>query len=369
MSDDDALIHTETVSWGFRTTSPIVLDETSRTRTVFMGEIHDGKLRSHMVRQRKGEGGEWLDINEVNFNQIPPDAGVKIELNTAATERLFDRLVQLRRIADSELPPSGSKDFVVAPAEEVVRVVGRERAQAIRILLALPLTQEDWEALIESAPDIAISLAEAQLLHQRKATIDEFESSLREHSDDEAFWQEFFKKNPWMLEAAFSAAVVLLADDIYIGGKRAGSRHGLGGSVADFLFSDESTKSFAVVEIKTPSTRLIGARYRGSPNEANEIFSPSSELSGAVVQVGNQIASAVADFDHVLRESYPTNLDRVHPKGVLIVGQKDGLGPRELASLNLFRHKLFSLTVIAYDELLRRLRIMYDLEIPTAPEQ
>lgn len=87
-----------------------------------------------------------------------------------------------------------------------------------------------------------------------------------------------------------------------------------------------------------------------------------------MVQVGNQIALAVADFDRVLRESYPDNLDRIHPKGVLIVGQKDALAPRELASFNLFRHKLFSLTVIAYDELLRRLSIMYDLETPTPTE-
>lgn len=368
MSDDDALIHTETVSWGFSTTSPITLDETSRTRTSFQGDIHDGRIRGRIIRQRKGADGEWLDANEVNFNQVPPDSGVRIELNTAATERLFDRLVQLRSIADEGLPRSGARDFVVAPAEEVVHVAGGDRAEAIRSLLAAPLTREDWETLVEAAPDIAISLAEAQLLHRRKAAIDEFESALSEHPDDEAFWQEFFARHPWMLEAAFSAAVVLLADDIYIGGKRAASRHGLGGAVADFLFADESTKSFAVVEIKTPSTPLIGPQYRGRRDEANEVFSPSSHLSGAVVQVGNQIALAVADFDRVLRESYPSNLDRIHPKGVLIVGQKDALTPRELASFNLFRHKLFSLTVIAYDELLRRLRIMYDLETPTATD-
>jgi len=110
------------------------------------------------------------------------------------------------------------------------------------------------------------------------------------------------------------------------------------------------------------SSRLVGAHYRGTVGESNEVFSPHNELSGAVVQVRNQISSAVADFDHVIRNSYPDGVDRVHPKGVLIVGIKSGLGERELASFNHFRHGLFSLTVITFDELHRRLEIMYDLQ-------
>ena len=115
------------------------------------------------------------------------------------------------------------------------------------------------------------------------------------------------------------------------------------------------------MEIKTPAAKLVGARYRGVADEGNEVFSPNHELSGAVVQVRNQIAVADADFDRVIRESCPESVDRVHPKGVLIIGTKSDLDDRQLASFNHFRHGLFSLTVITFDELHRRLKFMYEL--------
>ena len=65
----------------------------------------------------------------------------------------------------------------------ISRTFGRERAEAIRSFLAAPFTQDEWGALIESAPDIAVSSAGAQLLCRRKEAVDEFESFLREHSD------------------------------------------------------------------------------------------------------------------------------------------------------------------------------------------
>ena len=67
------------------------------------------------------------------------------------------------------------------------------------------------------------------------------------------------------------------------------------------MFSDESTKSFALVEIKKPSTSLVGGQYRGRNEVAditfeNQIYSMSSDLSGSIVQVRNQIAVAVDEF-------------------------------------------------------------------------
>jgi len=253
MSVDDSHIHTDSVSWNFRVTDPLVLHATPRTRTVFIGEIHEGGSRGYICRQKIGDGGAWLDVNDVNFNQIAPNSGVKIELNTEATQKLLERLQQLRAMTETDLPPSGSHDYVVAHADEVLVLSGDERATAIRNLLEVPLTTEEWQKLAELAPSIAIDLAEARLLHARKTDIASLESGLVEYATDESHWQEFFKQRPWMLEAAFSAAVVFLDEDIYIGGKRAAGRHGIGGVVADFLFADESTKSFAVVEIKTPS--------------------------------------------------------------------------------------------------------------------
>jgi hypothetical protein len=159
--------------------------------------------------------------------------------------------------------------------------------------------------------------------------------------------------------------VFLLGEDIYVGGKIARGRQGLGGVATDFLFADDSTQSFSVVEIKTPAGKLTGPRYRGEGEElSNDTYSMHTELSGAVVQVRNQIAVAVDQFEAVLGKSFQELSNRVHPKGVLIIGIKTGLSKRRLDSLNLFRHSQYNLTIITYDELLTRLQLLF---VTTSP--
>lgn len=80
---------------------------------------------------------------------------------------------------------------------------------------------------------------------------------------------------------------------------------------------------------------------------------------GGVVQVRNQIAVAVDNFTETLGASF-AELNRVHPKGVLIAGMLSELNERERDSFNFFRQGLFSMTVITYDEVLHRLKLLFD---------
>ena len=154
--------------------------------------------------------------------------------------------------------------------------------------------------------------------------------------------------------------VFKLGDETYLGGKGAMGPQGKGGVATDFLFSDESTKSFAVVELKTPNTPLLGPAYRGTrvPGSDQEVYSASSDLSGAIIQTRNQIAVALDDFDVVLGRTFD-DMRRVHASGVLIAGLAENLGERQLASFNLLRRGLHDLTVITFDELLQRLEYLF----------
>ena len=84
-----------------------------------------------------------------------------------------------------------------------------------------------------------------------------------------------------------------------------------------------------------------------------------SELTGAVVQTRNQIAVAIEDFQMLQRGGSYDNINRVHPKGVLVTGMVAALNQREKDSFNHFRQGLQSLTVITFDELLHRLKLLY----------
>jgi hypothetical protein len=211
--------------------------------------------------------------------------------------------------------------------------------------------------------DLASRLAAAKIQFDRREVIKEFEAALATHEDNERYWQEFFERHPWILQSAFSVAVFMLSGDTYLGGKMPVGRQGKGGVATDFLFADDTTKSFAVVEIKTPAAHLVGPRYRGEDDAGydNEVYAMHAELSGGIVQTRNQITVAIENFQAVLGEHYRDKINRVHPMGVLVIGSTSTLSKRQKDSFNQFRHTLHSLTVITFDELLNRLKLLLDV--------
>jgi hypothetical protein len=68
---------------------------------------------------------------------------------------------------------------------------------------------------------------------------------------------------------------------------------------------------------------------------------------------------AIEEFQAVLGPGFKNKINRVHPNGVLLIGSTTGLSQRQKDSFNHFRQGLFSLTIIIFDELLKRLKLMY----------
>jgi hypothetical protein len=371
-------IETHYVKGGFATVPDLVLVETKTTRTVFRPAVHGGGVRGQVIRQKVGKDGKWADINEVDFRSIPADSGVSVDLDTAGTKLLYDNLTNLYKVQDNGIE-FGDQKYVVAKEGEVLIVDDASKKKAIQEILDQGYSEEFWEALAQKNPDLATRLAVAQVQVDRQQIIKQFETAMTEHADEESFWQSFFEANPWILETAFSASVFMLGGETYLGGKQPIGRQGVGGVATDYLFGDESTKSFAVVDIKKPKAGLVGPCYRGEAGSGldNETYSMHNELSGGIVQVRNQMTVAIEHFQSVLGVGYKDKINRVHPRGVLITGCLKDLSQREKDSLNQFRHGLYSLTVITFDELLNRLKKLYGLEYentdtsasqPTEPE-
>jgi Domain of unknown function (DUF4263) len=368
-------ITTHSVTRGFVAAEDIVLNTTPRTRLVFRANIHSGGVRGNIIRQKVGRDGNWKDANEVNFNVVPADCGVSIELNTEATARLYDKLAQLYQLKEQGIE-AGEQRYVVAKKDEVLIIDDQNKTQVIQTLLDQGDSQEFWQALGESNPDLASRLAAAKIQFDRQSAIREFEAALATCETDEGYWQKFFERHPWILQSAFSVAVFMLSGETYLGGKMPIGRQGKGGVATDFLFADDTTKSFAVVEIKTPGTHLVGSRYRGEDDAGydNEVYSMHAELSGGVVQTRNQITVAIENFQTVLGDYYSEKINRIHPMGVLIIGSASTLSQRQKDSFNQFRYALHSLTVITFDELLNRLKLLFDVredevdEIPLPDE-
>jgi hypothetical protein len=162
-------------------------------------------------------------------------------------------------------------------------------------------------------------------------------------NSDEGFWQIKLSENAYAISQIFSVPVTLIQGRAYVGGM---SLDGKNARFLDFLFSGGSANDAILIEIKTPTTRLLGAKYR------KNVYSPSSALGGAVVQVN--------DYCHSLRENIfltkKNAINTFNPRRVVIIGnyERQLTDANRKASFELFRSSLAGVDIITFDEFFRK---------------
>ena len=88
-------------------------------------------------------------------------------------------------------------------------------------------------------------------------------------NSDEDFWQRTLSDNSFVLSQMFANPVIIIKGKAYVGGK---SITNTGGSIVDFLAKNDITNDAVLIEIKTPTTKLLGNKYRDG------VYPISSEL-------------------------------------------------------------------------------------------
>ncbi len=160
-------------------------------------------------------------------------------------------------------------------------------------------------------------------------------------------WQEFFSKNQFILTLAFGYPVIKVQDQASVGGR---ILPGSGEKIADFLVKNSLTNNAAIFEIKTPRAKILNSnQYRGG------IYTPSSELSGAINQVLDQkyqfqthIASITHNSKHYDMKSYSVHC-------CLIIGTMPS-DEDQKKSFELFRGNSKDVEIVTFDELLEKLK-------------
>jgi hypothetical protein len=133
---------------------------------------------------------------------------------------------------------------------------------------------------------------------------------------DEEFWQIQFQSHSFAFSQLFSVPVTLIEGKAYVGGQtidRSDARF------VDFLFSGGSASEAILIEIKTPVTPLMQKQpYRGN------VYTPSRELTGSVVQVADYRRSLYRDLDRLTQDTN-YKLAAFNPKAVVIIGNSSDL--------------------------------------------
>lgn len=167
----------------------------------------------------------------------------------------------------------------------------------------------------------------------------------------EAHWQKQFTLNPFILDMAFGAPMVMIQGQAHVGGKLL---DGSGEKIADFLMTNRMTDSAALVEIKTPQTKLLGNReYRGG------IYGPYSDLTATVTQNLDQIAKFSEDIHAIRSKNERNDLRSYGIKGVIVAGMMPE-APKN-RSFELYRSSLHGVSILTFDELLEKLKSLRQL--------
>ncbi len=169
---------------------------------------------------------------------------------------------------------------------------------------------------------------------------------------DEGFWQITLKENAYAIGQVFAVPVVFVKDAAYIGGMNINKENA---KLVDYLFSMESSREAALVEIKTPVTKLLGRKYRNT-------YPVSPELAGAVAQALDYRETLVKNIG-TLGQGSGQSLDAFVPRCVVIAGngfKELDTAPKRRA-FERYRANLKDVEVVTYDELFRKLEVLANL--------
>jgi hypothetical protein len=281
-----------------------------------------------------------------NIDSITRKAqSISLSLKKDTTSELFFHLVnksiprQDQKMVGAELGKRLGKSTRLYPGG----ATKKEMKEAMFVI------RNNTKEIINEHPEDLVKLKNDIELVTLEELIAKFRTMLKNHLKED-HWQKLFDHNPFILNMAFGVPVIKVQEQATLGGiKLSGS----GAKIADYLVKNSISNNAAIIEIKTPATKLIDSRqYRGG------IFPPSKELAGAVNQVLDQISHFQKNIDALKIASKEYELQSHSVQGILIAGTSL-MNDKEQKSFDLFRYNSKSVQIITFDELLKKLSDLY----------
>lgn len=329
-------------------------------------------VRGRLIYEKKGKNDPLFPSEKakpISKKDIHKGDTLEIELKSGEIRKLYEGLAKMYKLAgDLGGIPSGAATYVeVDSTAHSLLTLLRDNPSAARMLadrdtfdlvkeLVRLLTQgTSHEQLSEILGNLKKDNLTALSTGLNLEILKRASSEIRDNFDNtsEEYWQtEILEKYPWIISQLFSTPCTLFRSKAYVGGTSI-DHHG--GNVIDFIYQNEMTKNLALVEIKKPSTRLLGGMYR------NRCYSLSTQLSGAVNQVLSYRHSLMTKLAQLKMDSPGRELEAFNPQCIVIIGSisefnEYGVGKRStaIATFDNFRNSLNGVTIVTFDELLRK---------------
>ena len=188
----------------------------------------------------------------------------------------------------------------------------------------------------------------------------------KKNCSNEALWQKYFEKNPWVFGYGLGYIFLSTLDDKKLEQVVQGYSVDSHGKRVDALMKTKGIISnLCFIEIKTHMTELLEFNpYRPG------CWAPSKELAGAIAQVQGTVASAVENLSSKINpsdsEGNPTGEEiyNYQPKSYLVIGSMgeflsdNGVNKDKLRSFELLRKNTSNPEIITFDELYERAKFI-----------
>lgn len=338
-------VTTESTSKTTAKVDQIILRSTSTTRLTFRPTLvdnphsHEASIHGEFIFQRKNRSANWTDRSDLKLSELKAEEWVKLELHSKELFKLVNELTSLYQLKAEHGIQFGKKTFFPGPKSAVLADLLEKEGELENLLKT-----EDLKVM--NVFDLILGAAK---LTQFLALFDANSSN-----PDEDFWHGLFRDNSWVLSQLFAYPMVIIDDKAYVGGKDLSN---IGGNVVDFAYQNELTEAVALVEIKTPMSKLMAAAPYRPPN----VYAPTSELAGATVQLLTSKSSLLAETHTLAGNTASGQVEIFNPDCLLLVGSTSDLTGDRLRSFELYRQGLKDVQVITFDELRRKVENLLTL--------
>ncbi len=368
-------VYIESVSRDVAHCNAVVLKVNDSFRYLFVPKLIDNSkdktkcISGQFIVQKKSKADSWENYNNLPLNKLAIGQWINLDLSTSSFETFISYVEKLREtyISEGKYDSFGTiKTFVFSnklgseDKEIILEMFNKNKPfkEELKKMLRSSIELEDVINAIKSGTIKLDEITENLNSQETNKVYNVLQAKLinpiflEDNLDqtDEKFWQQLFKEHPNIISSVIPSVVYIIEDQPYMGGKAIDNK---GASIGDFLFKS-GTDNVSIIEIKTPSTDLLGNEYR------NGVYCPSKELSGSIVQIRKQKDDLIKEYDHIKLSSMRKgkNFSAYDPKSYIIIGNTNELSDEQSESFELFRNSLKDIEIITFNELIDKLKIL-----------
>lgn len=338
----------------------LVLRANSQFRYLFIPYLvdnlqnEDNNIRARIIVQKKSKNEEWEEYDTLSPQNLKKGEWFKIDIHPQDLANLLAYSEELKKIYKSNYKYDvfdSTKIMILddnySNIDEVLsKIQNNSNLNELFSKLSIVSNDKIVEYInnnIAEMDEILSRINEEKLNELYSLTfvkainVEFIEKNM--DIDDEEYWQQIFSNHPSILSNVFPAVIHLIANKPYLGGKSFENRDGV---LSDLLYS-AGDKNVAIFELKTPCCQLMDKNeYRAN------VYSPSKELCGAIVQAKNQKDTFMKNYYSICNSKF----ESYDPRIIILIGRKDKLNENQKNSFELFRRELKDIEIVTYDELI-----------------